>query len=221
MADLLEYIRTWGRGPVNDPAVSLPPGDDVQGSLQFLYLCSRCHGEFGEGNTGPAILNPDFLSLAGDAYLYNTISTGRSHTAMFGWSTDVQGAGKLDRQGISDIISYMRDVQSEERTYIYAGANTGSPDAGSALFASKCSECHGDNGEGTLAPALNNQELLSAASNGYLIATISLGREGTPMPSWGNGSPDYEPLSEDQRRDLVSYIRSWQRFRIRLRVQED
>ena len=221
MADIIRFLRSWGNGPVTDPIISLPPGDVVQGSLQYLYLCSRCHGEFGEGNTGPAILNPDFLSLAGDAFLYNTISTGRNHTAMFGWSTDVQGAGKLDRQGISDIISYMREVKTKERTYIYSGANTGSPDKGSALFAQHCTECHGGRGEGITAPALNNQELLSAASNGYLMATVTLGREGSRMPSWGNGSHGYESLSDIERRDLVAYIRSWQRFRIRLKVKED
>jgi mono/diheme cytochrome c family protein len=221
MADILAFIRTWGSGPVNDAKIYLPPGDDIQGSLQYHYLCSRCHGEFGEGNTGPAILNPDFQSHASDDYLYKTISGGRNHTAMFGWSTDVQGAGKLDRQGISDIISYMRVVATEGRTYIYAGANPGSSATGDALYSKNCSECHGESGEGITAPALNNQEFLSAATNGYLAATISLGRQGTRMPSWGNGSPGYNSLSAQERMDIVAFIRSWQRFKIRLRVQED
>jgi len=221
MGDIISFMRTWGKGPMRDKTVSLPAGDEEKGSLQYLYLCSRCHGEFGEGNTGPAILNPDFLENVSDAFLYNTISGGRNHTAMFGWTTDVQGEGKLDRQGVSDIIAYMRDLQEDVRTYIYAGANPGSPATGESLYTRHCSECHGENGEGITAPALNNQELLSAASNGYLLATISLGREDTRMPPWGNGSAASQKLSATDRRDLVAYIRSWQRYRIRLRLQED
>ena len=215
LADLIRYIRTWGTGPREDRPIDLPEGNPVQGDLQYHYLCSRCHGEFGEGNTGPAILTRDFQGLAGDSYLYETISFGRSHTAMFGWSTDVQGAGKLDRQGVSDIIAYMRENARSERDYIYQGNNPGNAGAGRDLFAGNCAECHGKEGEGLKAPALNNQEFLSAASNGYIMATISIGREGTNMPSWGSGTPEYHALTATQRKDLTAWIRSWQRFRIK------
>jgi len=215
LAGLIAYMRTWGRGPMDDRSIELPAGDPARGDLQFHYLCSRCHGEFGEGNTGPAILTKDFQQIASLRYLYETISSGRSHTAMFGWSTDVQGEGRLDRQGVSDIIQYMRQTSALEREYIYQGSNPGNSARGKSLFATNCAECHGKYGEGTNAPALNNQEFLSAASNGYLIATISIGREGTKMPSWGRGSDDYPALDASARKDLAAYLRSWQRFRIR------
>jgi mono/diheme cytochrome c family protein len=215
MTDLVRYIRMWGAGPRDDNPIDLPSGNPVKGDLQYHYLCSRCHGEFGEGNTGPAILTADFQNLAGDRFLYETISGGRSHTAMFGWSTDVQGAGKLDRQGISDIMAYMRKFARSERDYVYPGSNPGNAGPGRELFARHCAECHGKEGEGEKAPALNNQEFLSAASNGYIMAAISIGREGTKMPSWGKGSDEYQALTTAQRKDLVAWIRSWQRFRIR------
>jgi mono/diheme cytochrome c family protein len=215
MADLISYIRTWGSGPLDDRPIDLPSGDPEQGDLQYHYLCSRCHGEFGEGNTGPAILTEDFQDLAGDRYLYETISSGRSHTAMFGWSTDVQGAGQLDRQGVSDIIAYMRNFSGSERDYVYSGSNPGNAGPGKELFESHCTECHGKEGEGSKAPALNNQEFLNAVSNGYIMATISLGREGTKMPSWGRGAEEYPALTSHQRKDLVAWIRSLQRYKIR------
>ena len=102
-----------------------------------------------------------------------------------------------------------------EREYIYQGSNPGNAESGNELFATHCNRCHGENGEGTRAPALNNQEFLSAATNGYLVATVSIGRQGTRMPSWGRGSDEYPALNAGQRKDLVAYIRSWQRFRIR------
>jgi mono/diheme cytochrome c family protein len=183
LADLISYIRTWGTGPPDDRSIDLPDGDPVKGDLQYHYLCSRCHGEFGEGNTGPAILTKDFQDLAGERYL--------------------------------DIIAYMRKIAGIDRDYIYQGRNPGDAVAGKDLFAGKCAECHGKEGEGLKAPALNNQEFLSAASNGYIMATISIGREGTKMPSWGYGSAEYQELTSTERKDLVAWIRSWQRFRIK------
>jgi hypothetical protein len=134
---------------------------------------------------------------------------------MFGWSRDVQGAGKLDIQDVSDIIAYMRKNVRSRRNYIYQGSNPGDAGAGRYLFADNCAECHGKNGEGVKAPALNNQEFLNAVTNGYLMATISIGRDGTKMPSWGHGSDEYQALTSTQRKDLVAWIRSWQRYRIR------
>ena len=93
--------------------------------MKYHYLCSRCHGEFGEGETGPSIINRDFLEAAGDRYLYETISQGRSHTAMFGWSSDVYNQEKLEPGDISNIIGFMRIAAKEPLTYVYAGSNPG------------------------------------------------------------------------------------------------
>ena len=47
IADLIRFIRTWGNGPLDDLSIRLPAGNPENGDLQFHYLCSRCHGEFG------------------------------------------------------------------------------------------------------------------------------------------------------------------------------
>jgi len=49
----------------------------------------------------------------------------------------------------------------------------------------------------------------------FILATISLGREGTEMPSWGRGEESYQALSAKERLDLASYIRSWQKIKIK------
>ena len=108
----------------------------------------------------------------------------------------------------------MRDVAAGERDYIYQGSNPGDATEGKGLFTANCAECHGENGEGTTAPALNNQEFLNTATNGYLIATVSIGRQGSKMPSWGIGNEEYPALNSEQRKDITAYVRSWQRFRI-------
>jgi len=195
--------------------MELPATDLEDGGLKYHFLCSRCHGEVGQGDTGPAIINRDFLAATGDRFLYETIAEGRVHTAMFGWSSDVYNQEKLEAQDISNIMAFMKAAAKSPLTYVYSGRNPGNRASGKGIFEKRCSPCHGASGEGIKGPALNNQEFLSAASNGYILATITLGRGGTAMPSWGYGQDDYPSLSGNERQDLVAFIRSWQRIRIK------
>lgn len=215
LGSLLTLIRSWSMARPSGGALKLPQADLEEGALRYHFLCSRCHGEFGEGETGPSIINADFLDMADNNFLYGTIAEGRAHTAMFGWSADVYDQERLDIQDISNIIAYMRKTANDPLTYIWPGSNPGDRVRGAEIFASRCVECHGPSGEGTQAPALNNQEFLSAASNGFLMATITLGREGSAMPSWGYGTVDYPALSGEDRKDLVAHLRDWQRIRIK------
>ena len=215
LLDLVAYLSSWRTTRSSALSVTLPEADPEQGALQYHFLCSRCHGEFGQGETGPAIINRDFLRAAGDGFLYETIAYGRAHTAMFGWSADLYNQEKLGAQDISNIIGYMRSSAEQELGYIYQGSNPGQRTDGAMLFEKYCAECHGSKGEGVKAPALNNQEFLSAASNGYLLATITLGRTGTAMPSWGYGTTDRPRLTGSERLDLVAHIRSYQRIHLK------
>lgn len=215
MSDLVAYIRFWSGSSPSNHSMNLPPADLEEGAMRYHFLCSRCHGEFGEGETGPAIINQDFLEVASDRYLYETIARGREHTAMFGWFSDVYNQEQLQTQDISNIIGYMRKSASAPLTYVYPGSNPGQSDRGAGLFSKNCAECHGERGEGVKGPALNNQEFLSAASNGFLMATITLGRNGTEMPSWGYGQETYPQLTGKERQDLVAHLRTMQRIRIK------
>lgn len=215
LADLLATLTSWRSTVPPAGSMVLPEADLEQGALSYHFLCSRCHGEFGEGETGPAIINQDFLEAVRDRFLYETIARGRAHTAMFGWSADVYNQEKLEQQDISNIIGFMREAARGELAYVYQGSNPGDSEAGRALFDQRCAECHGKEGEGLKAPALSNQEFLSAASNGYLLATITVGRSGTAMPSWGYGMEKYPVLSGKERVDLVAFLRSNQRIRIK------
>jgi mono/diheme cytochrome c family protein len=215
LADLLAFIKGWqGTTPVKGTVI-LPGPDLEEGALRYHFLCSRCHGEFGEGETGPAIINREFLELADNRFLFETIAQGRVRTAMFGWSADVYNQEKLDVQDIGNIIGFLRQSAREPLTYLFPGSNPGDRERGAGIFRARCSECHGSSGEGTGAPALNNQEFLSAATNGFLLATITLGRGGTAMPPWGYGQDAYPALSGKERQDLVAYLRSLQRIRIK------
>jgi mono/diheme cytochrome c family protein len=139
---------------------------------------------------------------------------------MFGWSSDLPLSDRLGSTHISDIISFMRARRDSILDYIPAGMSTGRPLHGRELYTELCSSCHGRNGEGIKAPALSSQEFLSAATNGYLTATITLGRRGTAMPSWGRGTPEYRLLTTAERLDIVAHIRTWQREVLRGRTKK-
>ena len=216
LSDLLTFLRSWHNGPFFPPPFRLPEGNPDDGRISYHYNCSRCHGTNGEGEAGPAIINKSFLEAASDHYIYKTIAEGRNHTSMFGWSEDVYNAERLDINKIADIVSYMEIAAEAETDYIYPGSNPGNTDKGKELYSKHCHECHGDNGEGVIAPALNNQEFLSAASNGYILATITIGRTNTDMPDWGyDNNDEYILLTPQEREDITAYLRTWQRIEIK------
>jgi mono/diheme cytochrome c family protein len=211
---IVKYLRSWMPYRPRQQAVTFENGDQAEGRLKYHFMCSRCHGEFGQGQTGPALINRGFMEVASDEFLYNTIAFGRDHTAMFGWTTDVYNAEVLASSDIGNIIAFIREQSAQRPDYIYAGANPGATERGGPLYKQHCADCHGRTGEGEKAPALNNQELLSAASNGYLMATITVGRVGTEMPGWGREGEDHPVLKGRERQDIVAWIRQWQRIRI-------
>ena len=159
------------------------------------------------GGIGPAILNRDFRDAASDYFLEETIKQGRSHTPMFGL---IRSSPDL-----SDLIAFIRSSADSIHTFLEPGPVLGNPELGKKLYKSYCVECHGNKGEGVEAPALNNQEFLNAATNGFLLATVSLGRNGTPMPEWGKASSEHRMLSPRERHHLIAYIRKWQTITIK------
>ncbi len=215
LAGLLAYIRSGQTAGSSLPVTITFNGSVSRGDSLFYYNCSRCHGEQGDGGIGPAILNPDFLHLTDPGFVARTLTYGRAHSAMFGLGG--RGTGKTADQytDITDLVTYLFSRRDSIPDYIPTGMILGDPEKGRSLYYRRCAECHGQHGEGGKGPALNNQEFLSAASNGYILATISLGRRGTKMPSWGRGDPDFPALTPQERLDLVARVRQWQTIRIK------
>jgi mono/diheme cytochrome c family protein len=220
MADLAAFLVSRRTRPVRRAGYSRIPGDPERGGERFHYLCSRCHGLYGQGDTGPAVLNADFQAAAPDSFLHDMIAGGRSGTAMFGWASDVPPQNRLTDADIADLIAYMRFAPLHPPEIIPPGPSFGSAGRGETLYQSLCVECHGVGGEGPKAPALDNQEFLNAATNGFLFATLTLGRRGTDMPSWGLGTERYPALGVQERQDLVSFLRRWQRVVIKKTLQD-
>jgi cytochrome c oxidase cbb3-type subunit 3 len=204
---MIRYLQPRKISLKNRPLVPGYAGDIERGKINFHYRCNRCHGSDGMGGIGPAILNRDFLEAAEDDFIIKTVNQGRSHTPMF----------KIEQSDseLVDLLAYMRSEKSKVPSYLNPGPSMGNPELGEGLFEELCAECHGKNGEGVKAPTLNNQEFLNSATNGYLIATITLGRAGTPMPAWGLPDRQRHVLTKRERQNIVSFIRNWQTITIR------
>lgn len=88
--------------------------------------------------------------------------------------------------------------------------NAVSVEAGTKVYGSFCSSCHGAEGKGVpgVFPALNDQNFLKTNSNDLIKDTIANGRSGTGMPAFGKVKGG--PLDDAQLEDLVAFIRNWE-----------
>lgn len=98
-------------------------------------------------------------------------------------------------------------AQAEEPTSGNAVAKISSAESqhGKMLFKENCEVCHQEEGKGKpgVAPSLTNKELLTAASDRFLLDTIRDGRSPTAMPAFG------EMLKPAEMHAIISYLRSY------------
>jgi mono/diheme cytochrome c family protein len=198
---------------VSDPTAYRATGSPAYGKVLFTSMCAGCHGTVGQGGVGPAISNPHFLRVASDGFLAGSILLGRGQRAMRSFGP--HGVTSLRGREVGDVITYLRHVSAGQ-----LARNGGFPRSrkvqgvaakGKRSFAQLCVGCHGDKGKGGTAPALNNQDFLRAATDGFLQATIARGRRGTAMRAWARGGFGFAELDPKEINSIVAHVRSWQR----------
>ncbi|MCA9625231.1 MAG: c-type cytochrome, partial [Myxococcales bacterium] len=182
-------------------------GSAAHGAVIFKQTCSGCHGDRGEGAVAPAIANAAFLGRATDGFIAASIILGRGQRAMR--SFDEQGLARTTEREVGDLIAFLRKQASSQGFTRLDTRVRANGERGKELFAALCAGCHGDAGEGRTAPALHNQGLLDAVTDGFLQATIARGRRGTAMRGWAVGGFGFAELSPEEINDIVAFIRSW------------
>ncbi len=80
--------------------------------------------------------------------------------------------------------------------------------AGGDLYTENCAACHGDEGEGSVGPALNSSELLEQTSDEVLFSLTRTGVPSSIMPAWGQAFGG--PFTDEQVNELVAFIRAWE-----------
>lgn len=215
MADVLKFMRSWQKSAA--VALDRPSrrGEPEFGKLIYDKACVSCHGPEGRGGVGGQIGNPVFLSSVKDEFLWRTVAFGKQGTGMRGF-LEGRALGSLMSLNSSDIdhvVSYLRTLAAKPRVDLldreFPGA---SASVGREIYLGKggCSKCHGLEGEGSSGPSLNSLGFLKAASNGYLAATIVMGRQGTEMRSFSQPG-NVVNLNPREVMDLVAFIRSWEK----------
>ena len=208
IGSIMTYMRSWNGG--TKPLTEEPPGrgDFALGEVHYKISCAACHGDSGEGGVGPQLTNPEFLNAVSDEVLYHWIGHGRTGTAMKGFLESEQGVTQLTPAHIADVIAYLRHTGAQGKPPVHR-SGVGNPKLGHELFQGSCASCHGSNGEGASGPQLNNPRFLAAASDGFLAATIVLGRTGTPMQSMVHGQTGIGQIDPALVQDVIAYIRMW------------
>jgi cytochrome c oxidase cbb3-type subunit 3 len=158
----------------------------------------------------PAIGNPDFLAVASDRFLTETVTHGRPGRRMPAWG---EGEGGLRPAEIQSVVAHVRAFANGTPAPVDAEPSRwveGDAARGARLYADACASCHGARGEGREGPALANPRFLATATDTYLVDTVRRGRRGTSMPAFGAASPAHRLLSDEEIRDVVSLLRSWE-----------
>ncbi|NLY02901.1 MAG: c-type cytochrome [Rhodopirellula sp.] len=189
----------------------------TDGATLYGAFCAACHGPKGEGrrfpdtSPFPAIAGRDFLAVASDEFIAETIRRGRPGRRMPAWN---ENEGGLRDAEIANLVGHLRaigGVAEPEAPLSEARSGEGDAELGGRLFAARCAGCHGPAGEGVDAPALNNKVLLSTADDRYLLETIRRGRRGTSMPGFSQPtSPAYPALAPSDIESIVAFIRTWE-----------
>jgi mono/diheme cytochrome c family protein len=114
----------------------------------------------------------------------------------------VANGGPLDESDIDALLAFLRSWQANPPVEVPPQfAATPIAVSGEQVYAEVCSQCHGANGQGGLAPAFNNAEFQASHDDEALFNSINLGHPATPMIGWG------EILTSDQIQQLVAFIR--------------
>jgi len=106
----LYRLTRWLKEQAAVESIDLP-AEPIAGDLQhgqeiYSATCATCHGENGDGATGPAIGNPAMLSLASDAFLRYAIENGRDGTEMAAFGNTLSAAD------IDDVTAFLRSRET-------------------------------------------------------------------------------------------------------------
>lgn len=201
------------------------PKELGDGENIYRTLCSRCHGEKGDGH-GPIAIYLDpyprdltkagFINSKPLERLRNSLKNGVAGTSMPAW------AQVLDDGQVNGVLEYVFTTFTKEKRRELkplkapdanpVAANAESAAKGEKLFVQRCAGCHGKKADGKgpnsldILPRprnLRNSWFVTSVTDRRLFESILYGVQGTAMPSW----IDYG-LSNNDVGDLVNFIRS-------------
>lgn len=192
----------------------------------FQALCSRCHGDLGNGKGMIATyLDPyprdltkaGFINSKTEERLMKSIREGVAGTSMPAWGrilNDEQIRGVLDhiqKNYVKEPRRPLKARQVPDANPVQASAE--SIQHGEQIFMQRCTGCHGKKADGKgpnsleIQPRprnLRNVGFMNSVGDRRLFESILYGVQGSAMPPW----VDYG-LSQKDVGDLINYLRSF------------
>ncbi len=168
----------------------------------YQQYCALCHGEDRQGHVNdhaPSLRSKSLLET-GVQERRMVIGYGRPGTPMPGFFDEL--GGPLSKPDIYYMALWLQEQIGVTEKNISSGMIEGDVALGEALYSKECVECHGARGEGITGTALGNQAMLSMTRDRFIRHAIENGRQGTPMPAFG------ERFSPEQLDALTAFIRS-------------
>ena len=208
IGDIIAFLRERDD---TSPEVASNGPDPVKGKMHFDANCAACHQPNGAGRPGfaPSIGNRDFLALASDEFIKDTVRQGRPGTTM------VQRPDLSDGV-LNDIIAYLRDLPVGNVVKVDVDpeknlAALGDTKTGHQKFGLFCAACHGSVGQGYVGggagPGIGLAGFLRSASDDYILQTLKQGRINTAMRPF-IGAAGLANLNEQDAYDIIAYMRS-------------
>ncbi len=187
----------------------------------YRVNCAGCHGLTGSHGPAPPLNDQLFLEIVPADVLEDVIRSGRAGTPMPAFGAG-QGGTLTDEQvrALADgLKSHWFEGNKSETTkpptYLAVNEVTAPGEnqpPGAKLFAVACAGCHGQDGHGGSAGALNDAAFLTLISDQALRRLVITGRPDLGMPTFaedeGRG-PDFKPLNSQQVSALVALLADW------------
>jgi len=178
----------------------------ADGESLFGVFCVGCHGRRGEGSKLPTlgsrvppIGDPEFLAIAEDRYLRESIARGRPGRLMPAFGSTDTGLRPAE---IDALVGYLRGFMRASPEPEAVLAEPVDEALGLRLFAENCAGCHGDRGEGNLiAPPLGAPDNLTTRADSPILGTLTNGVNDTAMRS-------FRHLDARSLRALVATVRA-------------
>jgi mono/diheme cytochrome c family protein len=150
------------------------------------------------------ILSPhssaEYLKTRDDTTLQSIIAQGQPNFGMSPFGSAY--GGPLEDDEINALVAYMRSWEQNPPVELppEVSINTLSLES-PKIYLDLCAQCHGEKGEGKIAPSLISNEFQEINADQDIFDTINQGHDATSMIGWG------EILGAEQIQGLVEYIR--------------
>ncbi len=187
----------------------------------FGKSCSGCHGMDGQLGPAPPINDPVFQAIISDEQLTSIVSNGRHGTRMPAF--EQANGGSLTAEQVQIIVNGIREEWAGKKaalemlpTYSVsrtdpAGLKSADVSHGQQVFASVCSDCHGDRGQGGAeAGPIASNALGRLMSDQLLRRIVITGRPDLGMPNFvelGEMTSIGRPMNDQEISDVVAYVR--------------